>query len=210
MIDAAERTLDLEYFIFRKDETGQLLTDAVLRAADRGVRMRVLLDYRVHNKLLVVDNSIALVGGRNIGDRYFQVDPDTQFGDDDVIAAGPIVRSLSASFDKYWNSPLAIPLAAIKPGQVTRGPRATYRRELEAHRRELKSDGTDYASRVAAGEPLAGVLSGSLPLVWARAQAVYDAPQKKLVEDGDQDGRLMRRSVSAAAAAVKSELLMCP
>ncbi len=44
MINAAERTLDLQYFIFRGDETGQLLTGAVLRAADRGVRVRVLID----------------------------------------------------------------------------------------------------------------------------------------------------------------------
>src|SRR5579864_8351189 len=44
LIAAAERTLDLEYFIFRQDETGQLLTDALLHAADRGVRVRVLVD----------------------------------------------------------------------------------------------------------------------------------------------------------------------
>ena len=44
MINAAERTLDLQYFIFRGDETGRLLTDAVLHAADRGVRVRVLID----------------------------------------------------------------------------------------------------------------------------------------------------------------------
>src|ERR1017187_7608912 len=44
MINAAERTLDLQYFIFRGDETGKLLTGAVLHAADRGVRGRVLID----------------------------------------------------------------------------------------------------------------------------------------------------------------------
>ena len=44
MANSAERTIDLQYFIFRADETGQLLTEAVLRAADRGVRVRVLVD----------------------------------------------------------------------------------------------------------------------------------------------------------------------
>src|SRR4051812_40278208 len=44
MVNTAEHTLDLQYFIFRADETGQLLTDAVLQAADRGVRVRVLID----------------------------------------------------------------------------------------------------------------------------------------------------------------------
>src|SRR4029077_299263 len=163
MINAAERTLDLQYFIFRQDETGQLLTDALLRAADRGVRVRVLvddgdtlegdeqiamleshpqieirifnpfvyrghtelfravefaftasrLDYRMHNKLLVVDNAIALVGGRNIGDQYFQVDPESQLGDDDVFTTGPIVKELSGTFDEFWNCMLAIPTAAL-------------------------------------------------------------------------------------------------
>lgn len=44
MIDAAEKTLDLQYFIFRGDATGRLLTDALIRAADRGTRVRVLVD----------------------------------------------------------------------------------------------------------------------------------------------------------------------
>jgi putative cardiolipin synthase len=44
VIDAAEQTLDLQYFIFRGDETGRLMTDALLRAAERGVRVRVLVD----------------------------------------------------------------------------------------------------------------------------------------------------------------------
>ena len=44
MIDAAEQSLDLQYYIFRGDTTGRLLTHALLRAADRGVRLRVLLD----------------------------------------------------------------------------------------------------------------------------------------------------------------------
>jgi putative cardiolipin synthase len=44
MIEASERTLDLQYFIFRGDETGRLLTEALLRVADRRVRVRVLVD----------------------------------------------------------------------------------------------------------------------------------------------------------------------
>ena len=258
MINAAERTLDLEYFIFRQDETGQLLTDALLHAADRGVRIRVLvddadtlkgdgqiaalsadpnidirifnpfayrghfepfravefafdasrLDYRMHNKLLVVDNAIALVGGRNIGDQYFQVDPDSQFGDDDVFAAGPIVKRLSKTFDDFWNSTLAIPVAGLGDGKHSDAALETYRKTLDEHRRQLKADGTDYAGRVAGGEPLAGMLSGRLPLVWANAQVVFDSPDKKRVEKGEIVGELMHRTVADAVAGVRSELLM--
>lgn len=258
MINAAERTLDLEYFIFRQDETGQLLTDGLLRAADRGVRVRVLvddgdtlqgdeqiaalaahpkieirifnpfayrghvelfravefafnasrLDYRMHNKLLVVDNAAALLGGRNIGDEYFQVDPESQFGDDDVFAAGPIATQLSRTFDEFWNSPIAIPVGGLAGAEQSESALYAFRTALAAHRRQLKLDGTDYAGRVATGEPLAGMISGTVPLVWARAQVVYDSPEKKRVEKGEMVGRLMHRTVADATAAVQSELLM--
>jgi putative cardiolipin synthase len=44
LADAAERTLDLQYYIWHGDQTGYLLFDAVWRAAQRGVRVRILLD----------------------------------------------------------------------------------------------------------------------------------------------------------------------
>lgn len=257
MINAAERTLDLQYFIFRGDETGRLLTDAVLHAADRGVRVRILvddgetiggdeqirtleahasvevrifnpfayrghaeflravefmfnasrLDYRMHNKLLVVDNAVALIGGRNIGDQYFQIDPASQVADDDVLAAGPIARHLSATFDEYWNNGLSIPVEALSEG-TSRAALAEHREELRDHRQELKANGTDYAVRVASGEPFNGMLSGRLPLVWAHAQVVCDSPDKKNVENGSRIGELMQRTVADATLAVQSELLM--
>ena len=60
------------------------------------------------------DNAVALIGGRNIGNQYFQIDPESQFADDDVFTAGPIVRELSGTFDEFWNSDLAIPARALK------------------------------------------------------------------------------------------------
>ena len=258
MINAAERTLDLQYFIFRGDETGKLLTGAVLRAADRGVRVRVLvddgetaagddqiatleahrsveirifnpfayrghttlfratefilnasrLDYRMHNKLLVVDNSIALIGGRNIGDEYFQIDPEGQFADDDVFAAGPIARELSVTYDEFWNNALSIPAQALSGGKTSHAALTEHRETLKEQSRQLKADGVDYVKRIATGEPFNGIVAGRQPLTWARAQLVYDTPEKKKVEKGEMVGRLMHRAVAAAVAAVKSELLM--
>jgi putative cardiolipin synthase len=262
MIDAAEKTLDLQYFIFRGDETGRLLTDALMRAADRGVRVRVLvddgdtiagdeqisaldahpnieirifnpfvyrghsnlrrsiefmlhaprLDYRMHNKLLLADNAVALIGGRNIGNQYFQMDPDSQFADDDVFAAGPIATQLSTVFDEYWNSRFAIPSTALDRSQRSRRAFAE-RRERASERPErqlqpLKTDGVDYAARLASEEPYAGIISGRLPLVWARAQVISDTPDKKKVEAGQLGGRLMAEQVLKAAGETQSELLM--
>src|SRR5271168_2709718 len=243
MIDAAERTLDLQYFIFRGDETGRLITDALIRAADRGVRVRVLvddgatvagdeqvialdahpnieirifnpfayrghntlrrtiefalhsprLDYRMHNKLLVVDNAAALIGGRNIGNQYFQMDPDSQFADTDVFAAGPIAVQLSATFDEYWSSRFAVPAAALQRSQGSDSALAERRERAkdrsERHLQGLKTDGVDYVARLASDEPYAGIVSGRLPLVWAQAQVICDTPDKKRVEQGDVGGR---------------------
>jgi putative cardiolipin synthase len=235
-----------------------LLTDAVLHAADRGVRVRVLiddgeteagdeqitaleahasveirifnpfayrghsqmlrafefmfnssrLDYRMHNKLLVVDNAAALIGGRNIGDEYFQIDPGAQFADDDVFAAGPIAQQLSATFDEYWNNALSIPSAGLAHGSSSRAALNEHREVLKEETRQAKADGVDYAKRVATGEPLAGMLANRLPLVWAPATLICDSPDKKKVESGAMVGRLMHRAVADAATAVQSELLM--
>jgi putative cardiolipin synthase len=262
MIATAEKTLDLQYYIFRGDETGRLLTEALLRAADRGVRVRVLiddgdtlagdeqimeldahanlevrifnpfayrghrklirsaefmlhksrLDYRMHNKLMVADNEVALVGGRNIGNQYFQLDPESQFADDDVFAVGPIAMQLSATFDEYWNSALAIPGAALRTARRAAAALTEHRRQERAHPRQqlktLQADGIDYLKLVATGEPYAGMLSGRLPLAWAQAQVVCDSPDKKHVVGGTVAGRLMSQPILATAAAVQSELIL--
>lgn len=44
LADAAQRSLDVQYFIWNKDLTGRLMVERLFRAADRGVRVRVLLD----------------------------------------------------------------------------------------------------------------------------------------------------------------------
>ena len=69
LIDAAQRTLDLQYFIFRGDETGRLITDALLRAADRGVRVRVLVDDG--DTVAGDEQIIALDGHPNVEVRIF-------------------------------------------------------------------------------------------------------------------------------------------
>jgi putative cardiolipin synthase len=251
MIEMAERTLDLQYYILRGDESGRLLTDALIRAANRGVRVRLLLDdgdtlagdeqifaiagrpnvevrifnpfayrghnrlmkgteylfnhsrldYRMHNKLLVADNSIALAGGRNIGDQYFQIDPESQFADDDVFAGGPIVHELSGTFDEFWNSGSTIPAQAL-PGINS------HTRHQEGHADKVGKAGFDYRSKLESGEPLAGIIAGRLPLVWADAQVVCDSPEKGRVAGTPGAASLMYEPVAHAVAQTQSELLI--
>lgn len=58
LIDAAERTLDLQYYIFHGDITPKLIVDRMLAAADRGVRIRLLVDdWNIQGK----DFSLAMI-----------------------------------------------------------------------------------------------------------------------------------------------------
>ena len=71
------------------------------------------LQRRMHNKIFVADNAIAITGGRNLGDIYFGQSDGVNFVDIDVLTAGRITRDLSRSFDKYWNNPLAYPVKSL-------------------------------------------------------------------------------------------------
>ena len=73
------------------------------------------INRRMHNKSWIADNRIAIVGGRNIGDEYFGAGDEVNFVDLDFAMLGPVVRDVSASFDKYWNSPSAYPMETLDP-----------------------------------------------------------------------------------------------
>jgi cardiolipin synthase C len=248
MIDAAEKTIDMQYFIFRGDKTGLLIAEALERAAGRGVRVRILvddgdtvagdqkilalgrkpnievrifnpfdyrghnaflrrldfvihkgrLDYRMHNKLMVIDNSVALVGGRNIGAQYFQVEPDSQFADDDAFAAGMIAAKLSNTFDSYWNSEFAVPSTSLPlPKERSAEPKVSF-----------EDGGTDYRVRIASGRPLQDLIADDAALHWAKAVVVCDSPDKKDVEQRKKRGHLMAPEVTHAMQEADSELLM--
>lgn len=72
------------------------------------------VNHRMHNKAYIVDNAWAVFGGRNLGDEYFMRAREGNFVDLDVLAAGPVVRELSRSFDAYWNSAFAYPFGDIR------------------------------------------------------------------------------------------------
>jgi putative cardiolipin synthase len=155
----------------------------------------------MHNKLLVADNSIALVGGRNIGDQYFQIDPESQFADDDVFVGGPIVHNLSGTFDEYWNSALAIPAQALHGIN-------THQKHHKAYADKVEKAGFDYQSKLDSGEPLAGIMAGRLPLIWANAEVVCDSPEKNRAADTPGVASLMYAPVAHAVSQVQSELLI--
>lgn len=73
------------------------------------------LTRRMHNKLFIADNALAIVGGRNLSAAYFSDDQNQNFADLDMLVAGPAVRAFSRVFDEYWNDRLAYPIGALVP-----------------------------------------------------------------------------------------------
>jgi putative cardiolipin synthase len=162
LIDSAIQSLDVQYYLWKGDAAGDLLGRRLIQAADRGVRVRLLVDdflitgdgsgaagiaehpmidirfynpwvnrgnrvvsrafewlsrpdlnSRMHNKVLIADNQVAIAGGRNIANEYFGLNSEKNFRDLDVVTVGPVVRDLSLAFDDYWIDEWVYPVQAV-------------------------------------------------------------------------------------------------
>lgn len=69
---------------------------------------------RAHNKILLIDQRIGIVGGRNIADRYFDMDPAYNYRDRDILLVGREGRVMRASFDRFWVHPRARSLDSLR------------------------------------------------------------------------------------------------
>ncbi len=226
----ATRTLDVQYYLFHNDTTGRLVAAALLAAAERGVRVRLLVDdidtadkelrlatldhhpnievrlfnpfhtrstnllvrgwqalresvrlnRRMHNKVFIADNQIAITGGRNIGDEYFNANHDLAFIDLDVVAAGEIVDALSHSFDEYWNSVAAVPAAALP---VETSDSRLQRASVFLQQFSAQQLDSDYGRALASADPVPGLLAGDAPWLVAHADLIVDPPEKVLVRN---------------------------
>ena len=222
LAEHAERSIDVQYYLYHNDLIGRLFTDQLLKAADRGVWVRLLVDdmdlggrglgaavadshpnievrifnpfsrktsrisqfvtrigsvtRRMHNKSFTVDNQITILGGRNIGDEYFEADPDLAFSDLDVLAIGPVVNEVSASFDKYWNDELAYPAIALRGKAPTPQEIEQKHKELEAF--IAQQTGSAYLQSLRNSDLANKIRQGQVRYHWGEAHVVYDQPEK--------------------------------
>jgi phosphatidylserine/phosphatidylglycerophosphate/cardiolipin synthase-like enzyme len=121
------------------------------------------INHRMHNKLFVADNALAITGGRNIGDQYFTRDTHSNFIDLDVVAAGAIVSQLSATFDAFWNSKYAYPIASLAaPVRAEQAPQPLAESALAADANWLAHE----------------LDADNLQLTWVPATVLADRPGK--------------------------------
>lgn len=138
---------------------------------------------RMHNKLFIADNAWGITGGRNLGDRYFGDGEKQNFIDLDVLAAGRIVRDMSASFDRFWNDPLAYPVQTLLDPEDLEAVRKPPASAAEAAKPVLPV--TDSPTVLPSVTPTAAARAerpsmdlATVPLIWAPATLLVDQPGK--------------------------------
>jgi cardiolipin synthase C len=224
LVERAEHTLDLQYYSIERDSLTRALFVAIRQAAERGVRIRLLIDdlsavhhdegllrfashpnievrlfnpfpagrtdtisrylfaatelsrltRRMHNKLFIADNALAITGGRNLGAAYFRAASERSFIDLDVLIGGPAVQRLSRVFDWYWNSRLSYPVSAV----VRRAAHETT---------EARREPSAPTESAAVGPPFDLTAAA---LVWAPARVLADWA-KKVESNGRPPDRMM-------------------
>jgi len=63
---------------------------------------------RMHNKIFIVDNQIAITGGRNYQNDYYDRGTARNFKDCGVAITGKLVNEMTDSFQEYWAHPLSV------------------------------------------------------------------------------------------------------
>ena len=217
---SAEQTLDIQYYIWQKDITGALLFETITEAAQRGVRVRLLLDdngingldetlaslnrldnvqvrifnpfaqrrfkwlgfitdfsrvnRRMHNKSFTVDNSVTVIGGRNIGDDYFGATSGILRQDLDLVAVGCVVDEVSKDFDKYWASGSAYPIEyVVNSSKTSTYTTAEYMPEqVHNPKREI------YLQALGQSSLVQSMLAKELSFEWKATRMISDDPAK--------------------------------
>ncbi|WP_445116666.1 phospholipase D family protein [Acinetobacter sp. WZC-1] len=222
LIDKAQKNLDLQYYIWDNDRIGSLALYKIIQAADRGVKVRLLIDdnnaksmeaiylaldqhanievrlfnpyrfrrvrpidmvldlkrinRRMHNKSFIADHQIALIGGRNMSNQYYNVSDNYQFSDVDVMLAGQAVDDISHSFDEYWNDNYAYPVRQIVNASQYTLRYPDLKEQLTRHYKEITVQ--NYLDLSNRSNDFDNWLNNHIQLDWVKAEVVKDSPEK--------------------------------
>jgi len=252
LIERAEKTIDAQYFLMKGDTAGKVFAGSLLAAADRGVRVRFLLDdvfttvrdkelelidahpnievrlynpvsrfgikslnflfdfrranRRMHNKSFTVDNQMSIVGGRNIADEYFELKPEGEFMDFDVIALGPIAADVSEQFDSFWNHERSLPITAFRS--------RFDEDDLQQARKEIGEEMGDLGASVyreaVETELIVDLVSGKRNLFSAPAEVITDDPEKLVSRKGMEHMILVQELTKAVQQAEEEVIVVTP
>jgi len=231
LIGSATKTLDVQTFIWEEDETGAYIIERIIAAADRGIKVRLLVDdfllagrdavgllindhpnidikvfnplgvredraafrglevlfnlsrlnHRMHNKVFVMDNEVAIIGGRNIGNEYYGIGHKHNYRDFDMVTTGPVVTEITDSFEVFWNSPGSYALEDVADANNISQTKDEVVKELKEKvygsgilKKEFDTESREWEEKLAASKS---------KFVKGYARVIYDCPPT--VEDPD-------------------------
>jgi len=255
LIKNAKKSLELQYFIFAGDDTAYAVIQLLVDAADRGVKVRVLVDdllegdnddkiailaqhpnieiklfnptsarkllgwiqlafnvntlgRRMHNKLLVADNSAVILGGRNIENIYFAADKDDIFIDNDILAIGPLAYKASNEFETYWNSSISKNITEIADVDKEKYPYATFKKELFQSSHTLRNNA--YVQEAYERAFAQAALKHEIPLIYGDAELYFDRPTKIITSEDDASTHLSEHLRPIVMSATRSLKIVNP
>lgn len=223
LIEKARRSLEIQYYLYHNDASGRYIAYSLLEAADRGVKVRILVDdidlggrdsrlkmmafhpnieirifnplqrrnwfrrlemvirldragRRMHNKLFIADDSFAIVGGRNIGDEYFDARKSLNFVDLDLLITGSIVGDLTKSFEDYWQSRWSAPVESLSKIKVLKSHLKNVRLRLKDFWRRYRN--SEYFSDIEARDLDECIDTRRPDFMYADAHLLSDHPDK--------------------------------
>ena len=249
LIKAAEKTIDVQYFLMKTDAAGYVFSAALLSAADRGVRVRFLLDdiftsvknenlaiidshpnielrlynpisrkgvgtfnylgdfkranRRMHNKSFIVDNQVAIVGGRNIADEYFELNTGGEFRDFDMVVIGPAAGEVSIQFDAFWNHDRTVPAEAVL-GKFSDEDIAQFRADID---RKHIEEAEDIHRGAVNSKLMLSFENDEAPLYSADAIVLTDDPDK-LVQEISQENQVLVQAMADIVEEASTEVVV--
>jgi len=260
MIRAARKNIEVQTYIWAKDETGALIYSELLAAAKRGVKVRVIADqlysisdpenaakvavahenlqiklfnplgqkavastmdkirgalfdfstlnHRMHNKLMVFDKQIGITGGRNIENRYYDMDPEFNFLDRDVLVIGPAVKDMANSFDEYWNDPITVELHQLEDVHTHLFTDGVQNKQPPVSVPDLSL----FDELIESAEDLEFIKARFLDMAHTVDDVSFtaDRPQKAFIKDKESDLRVIGELANVVKGAKESVVMQTP
>jgi putative cardiolipin synthase len=165
------------------------------------------INYRMHAKTFTVDNQATILGGRNIGNEYFDADPDLAFTDLDALAVGAAVADVSSEFDEYWNSEYAYPISTLEAAGTAA--------DLDRLRGQAKSffaehSTSQYIDALDHSDLAQALRQHTVAFRWSEARIVHDSSEKKAHDAEWQEELLISQLAPAIESAQREAIIVSP
>lgn len=256
LADHAREAIEVQYFIWSTDNIGVLASEALLRAAERGVRVRVIVDdllidapdaallalaqhpnieiriynpkhtvgtpfykrlfnvltdfrgvnQRMHDKTFIVDGKVAITGGRNMADEYFDYDQVYNFRDRDALLLGEAVKAMRASFERFWQSELSVKVEDLYGAEVRVGADEGSRiyAALHDYARSPENFAPEVRAALAAVPQTLPRIAGEV--AWGDVEFISDLPGKNEGRSGLGGGGLSTAALARLIAGAQSAI----